>query len=35
MTQTAVLTFILGYIIGILWERWKYYRKTSKHLQDL
>jgi hypothetical protein len=24
-----------GYIIGILHERWRYFSKTGKHLQDL
>jgi hypothetical protein len=33
--EIAILTTILGYLIGILWERWKYYKKTGRHLQDL
>lgn len=30
-----ILTTILGYLIGVLWEKWKYYKKTGNHLQDL
>ncbi len=26
---------IAGFIIGTLKERWIYYKKTGKHLQDL
>lgn len=33
--EIAILTTFLGYLIGILCERWKYYNKTGKHLQDL
>jgi len=31
----AILIAVLGYLFGVLWERWKYYKKTGKHLQDL
>lgn len=30
-----ILFLILGYIIGLLTERWIYFSKTGKHLQDL
>lgn len=30
-----ILGIMLGYLAGILSERWKYYKKTGKHLQDL
>lgn len=30
-----VLLVFLGYQIGVLRTRWKYYKKTGKHLQDL
>jgi hypothetical protein len=30
-----LLTFALGFISSKLWERWKYYKKTGEHLQDL
>lgn len=33
--KIAILATILGYLIGVLWERWKYYKKTGKNLQDL
>jgi hypothetical protein len=26
---------VVGFIIGGLVEKWKYYKKTGKHLQDL
>jgi len=30
-----VLIFILGFLLGRLRERWLYYKKTGKHLQNL
>lgn len=30
-----VLLLILGYLIGVLYERWKYFKKTGGHLQDI
>ncbi len=31
----SILLIIIGYLIGVLWERYKYFKKTGKHLQDL
>ncbi len=31
----CILSIALGYFTGMLWERWKYFKKTGKHLQDL
>ena len=33
--KVAILTIILIHLIGIFWKRWKYYKKTDKHLQYL
>jgi len=30
-----ILLIILGYLIGVLHQRWVYFKKTGKHLQDL
>lgn len=30
-----ILCGIVGYIIGSLREKWNYYNKTGKHLQDI
>jgi len=30
-----LLIFLLGWISSLLWERWKYYYKIGKHLQDV
>lgn len=30
-----ILLIILGYLIGVLRQRWVYFKKTGKHLQDL
>lgn len=35
MAGFATLFTILGFLTGILWERWKYFSKTGKHLQDV
>lgn len=31
----ALASGVAGYIIGSLCEKWKYFKKTGKHLQDL
>jgi hypothetical protein len=31
----TILVFILGYLIGVLWERWKFFNKTGEHLQEV
>lgn len=33
--EKEILIFITGYILGMLWERWKFFNKTGKHLQDV
>ena len=40
MTETDKWTiivgmFTIGWITSMLWQRWKYFKKTGKHLQDL
>lgn len=30
-----ISTLMTGFIAGKLWERYKYYKKTGKHLQDI
>ena len=35
MIATILMSIILGFLIGNLNEKWKYYKKTGKHLQDL
>jgi hypothetical protein len=30
-----ILLIILGYLIGVLLQRWVYFKKTGKHLQQL
>ena len=38
MEQLIVIgwgSLVVGYIVGSLHEKWKYYKKTGKHLQDL
>jgi hypothetical protein len=34
-TIDLFLIAVAGYIIGLLHERWRYFSKTGKHLQDL
>jgi hypothetical protein len=31
----SLLSTILGFIVGSLWEKFKYYKKTGKKLQDI
>lgn len=33
--MTILLSIAMGFIIGKLQERWVYFKKTGKHLQDL
>ena len=33
--EEKVLLLILGYLIGVLCERWKYFKKTGEHLQNI
>jgi hypothetical protein len=33
--RELVLIFILGFVIGLLKERWGYFKKTGEHLQDI
>lgn len=30
-----ILGIVLGYLIGVLYQRWIYFKKTGKHLQDI
>jgi uncharacterized membrane protein YqaE (UPF0057 family) len=33
--MNGILLVILGYLIGVLRQRWVYFKKTGKHLQHL
>lgn len=33
--MSIVGLLMIGFISGVLGERWKYFKKTGKHLQDL
>ena len=33
--QLVLLALLGGFLIGSLWEKWKYFKKTGKHLQDI
>jgi len=35
MAVTAILFTIVGALLGSLWEKWRYYKRTGKHLQDV